>query len=296
MNLIQNDVNLSKLNAFKIGGPARYYIDAKNDQDVIGAMQFAHQHAIPFFVLGSGTNMLISSDGYVGMVIRNQMKELKVEDDLIIAETANTLAIINQFANLNGFVGFEKLATVPGTLGGGLYNNAHWLDDLISNYVAWVECVDPKDPTLKVQRILKEDLAFSYDTSLIKTKNLVALRAGIKLPKGDTVESRKTLLEYLKKRTESQPYGTLNSGCMFQNVPQNLGPGNHGTSAGYLIDQAGLKGMQIGDAKISEKHGNFFINTGNASSDDIIKLAELAREKVKEKFGVNLEYEIKIIN
>lgn len=295
MNKIENDVNLAKYTSFKIGGQTRYFIDAKTEEDLLGGIQFAKQHEIPFFVLGAGTNMLIRDEGYMGITIRNQLKDIKVAGDLLVAETANLLPIINQFANLNGLVGFEKLATVPGTLGGAIYNNAHWMDDLLSNYVEWVDVINPSDQKLSVKRLSKDEMQFAYDTSLVKTKNLVAVRAALRLPQGDKVQSKKTFLEYLKKRSESQPYGTFNSGCMFQNVPENLGPGNHGTSAGYLIDQVGLKGTQVGNAKISEKHGNFFINTGNASSDDIIELAEIARQKVKEKFGVDLEYEIKII-
>jgi UDP-N-acetylmuramate dehydrogenase len=294
-NNLQNNITLAKFTSFRIGGPAKFFIEAKTDQDVIDAVDFAKENDVPFFVLGSGTNILIQDRGFDGVVIRNQLKEIKMEGDLIVADTGLLLVMINQFANQQGRVGFEKLTTVPGTLGGAIYNNAHWKDDLLSNYVEFVEVIDPADPELKIQRLTKEHLVFGYDTSLIKQNNLIALRAGIRLPEGDIIESKKILLSYFKNRSDSQPYGTANSGCMFQNVQQNLGPGNHGTSAGYLIEQVGLKGTKIGDAIISEKHGNFFINEGNAKSQDILKLAELAKEKVKEKFGVDLEFEVKII-
>ncbi len=296
---MQENITLSKYTSFRIGGPASFFVEAKNDADFLSALKFSKEHNLPFLVLGGGTNMLISDQGFKGVVIRSLGKGLSFEDQgqngLVVSETGNVLPIINQFANNNGLVGFEKLATVPGTLGGAIYNNAHWKDDLLSKHLLWVDVIDPEDRESSVKRLSLEELDFKYDSSAIKTKNLIALRAAILLPKGDVSESKKTYAKYLKSRTESQPYGTLNSGCMFQNVTQNLGPGNHGTSAGYLIDQAGLKGLKIGGAQISEKHGNFFINTGNASSNDILKLAETCKEKVKEKFGVELEFEVKIV-
>lgn len=296
---MQENIELSKYTSFRIGGPASFFVEAKTDADFISALSFSREQNLPFLVLGGGTNILIKDQGFKGLVIRSQSKNLSFEDQgengLIIADSGNVLPIINQFANQNGLVGFEKLATVPGTLGGAIYNNAHWKDDLLSKHIQWIEVIDPAEEVLSVKHLDIKDLDFKYDSSLIKTKNLIALRAAILLSKGDVTESKKTYVEYLKSRTESQPYGTLNSGCMFQNIAENLGPGNHGTSAGYLIDQAGLKGLKIGGAQISEKHGNFFINTGNASSDDILKLAETCREKVRDKFGVDLEFEVKIV-
>lgn len=292
---IQNNIELAKFTSFRIGGPAKYFAEASKDADIIEALKFAKENSLPFFVLGAGTNILIQDHGFDGIVIRNQMKDIRMDDDLLVADTGLGLVLINQFANKNGRVGFEKLTTVPGTLGGAIYNNAHWKDDLLSNYIAWVEVIDPEDPGLNVQRLTLDQLAFGYDSSLIKQKNLVALRAALRLPQGNVEESRKLLIGYLKTRHESQPQAIGNCGCMFQNVQQNLGPGNHGTSAGYLIDKVGLKGKQIGDAIISEKHGNFFINKGKASSADVLRLAEMCKEKVKEQFGVELEYEVKII-
>lgn len=292
---MENNIELAKYTSFRIGGPAKFFVEAKSDNDFIEALRFAKENNLNFFVLGSGTNILIQDKGFDGVVIRNQMKDIKMDGELVVADSGILLVLINQFANKNGRVGFEKLTTVPGTLGGAIYNNAHWKDDLLSNYVQWIEVIDPKDPELKIQRLNKDQLQFGYDDSLIKKNNLVALRAALLLSEGDVAESKKTLLSYMKNRSDTQPYGTANSGCMFQNVQQNLGPGNHGTSAGYLIDQVGLKGHRIGDAVISEKHGNFFINEGKAKSEDILKLANLAKEKVKEKFGVDLEFEVKII-
>jgi UDP-N-acetylmuramate dehydrogenase len=290
---IQENVQLAKYTSFKIGGNARFFIEVKNRNDFKEAIAFAREKNLNYFILGGGTNCLIRESGFNGVVIRNQMRSINLEDSLIIAETALTLPEIHNFANKNGMVGFEKLATVPGTLGGAIYNNAHYIDSLFSNFVEWLEILNPESG--QIERLVKDEMQFEYDNSKVKKFNLPALAAAIKLPKGDVSESRKLFLEFLKKRSAEQPYGTFNSGCIFQNVKENLGPGHNGTSAGFLIEQCGLKGLRFGDAIISEKHGNFFINSGQAKSEDILKLAEICKNKVKEKFGVNLEYEIKII-
>ena len=293
---IKENIELAKFTSFKIGGGARFFVEVKNQEDLIAALKFAKEKAVPFLILGGGTNMLIRDAGFAGLVIRNQMKNIEMQDDLIVADTALVLPEINNFGYKQGWVGFERLATVPGTLGGALYNNAHHLGTLLSEFVQWVEILDlsiPAEP--QVKRIPTSEMQFEYDSSKIKIAGLIALRAALKLQKGDIAESKKNLIAMLKERSEHQPYGTFNSGCMFQNVPNGPGPGYRGTSAGWLIEQCGLKGAKIGEAVISEKHGNFFVNSGKATSADILKLVEMCQNKVKEKFGVNLELEIKII-
>lgn len=293
---IQSDIKLANFTSFRIGGAAKYFVEARSTEELRAALEYALQNNLRYFVLGGGTNMLVQDQGFPGLAIKNIAKGKSVEDGLVVAETGNTLAEINIFANNNGFVGFEQLATVPGTLGGAIYNNAHYLNSLLSDFIAWVEVLVVENGKVGLKRIAKEQLSFTYDSSKIKTENLIAVRAGLKLQSGDIKQSRQNLLELIKKRNSSQPYGTMNSGCMFQNVKEQIGPGYHGTSAGYLIDQCGLKGAKVGDAEISTVHGNFFINTKNASSEDILKLAEMCQNAVREKFHVNLEFEIKIIN
>jgi len=293
---IQENIELSKYTSFKIGGKASFFADVKNRQDLVEALNFAKERQLKVLMLGGGTNMLIRDSGFDGLVIRNLMKGIGLEaENIIAAETGLTLPEINNFGYKNGLVGFEKLATVPGTLGGALYNNAHYLGLLLSDLIDWVEVVDSSGSSPVIKRVSKEQMRFGYDTSIVKTDSLIAVRAGIKLVKGDISVSKTELIKMLKQRSEHQPYGTFNSGCMFQNVKASIGPGHNGTSTGWLIEQCGLKGTRVGNAVISEKHGNFFINMGGAGSGDILKLAEICQNKVKEKFGVDLEFEIKII-
>lgn len=292
MEILEN-IELAKYTSFKIGGKARFFAEPKTREELAEGLRYAKENSLDYLILGGGTNCLVRDAGFSGLVLHNRLRGLTLENNLIIAETGLTLPEIFNFANKNGLAGFEKIATVPGTLGGAIYNNAHYMDSLLSDFIEWVELLDPK--TLEPHRLSKEQMQFKYDSSLVKLENLTATAAGLRLPQGDPKASKLLFLELLKKRSDNQPYGTANSGCVFQNVPAQLGPGHNGTSAGWLIEQCGLKGARVGGAVVSEKHGNFFINQGQASSKDILELAEMCKNKVKEKFGVELEFEIKII-
>lgn len=310
MNL-KRDVDLSKFNSLRIGGKAKYFFTATTAEQLQDAIAFALQNGLaaqnsqPYFILGGGTNTFIADKGYNGVLIRNHLRGIAETDGLIVADTGLTLAEINNFAFARGFVGFHKIATVPGTLGGALYSNAHWQDWLISEFVQWVDILEinreANNPVFRVRRVPAKEMKFGYDTSIIKTSSMIenghiiALRAGIKLPKGDVVAARKELLENLQIRSAHQPYSSFTCGCIFQNVPQKLGPGKHGTSAGYLIEQCGLKGYRIGGAFISDKHCNFIVNDGSAASDDVLRLIEICKNRVREKYGIALELEIKLL-
>ncbi len=278
----QENVNLAKFSSFRVGGPARKFVEVRTQDEMAEAVAASSNN---FFVLGGGTNTLFNDAGYSGTVIKNLMKGIKLHDrDVIEAETGLTLVEINSFANANGLVGFEKMATVPGTLGGGLYNNAHWLETLLSDFVVSVGALSIDGGKVEKVTLVPEDLHFAYDHSVFRERNVVALSARLKLQPGDVGKARQDLLGYLKKRSEMHPYGTANCGCMFQNVD--------GTSAGYLIDQCGLKGAKFGGAEVSTKHANFFINSGTATSGDITALIKICQERVKEKFGVELKLEV----
>ena len=295
---MQKKVNLSKYTSFKVGGPATEFTEATSPEEMAKAIAAAVQSGRRFFVLGGGTNTLFTDHGYDGVVIRNAMRKITLHTGgIIVAETGASLAEINVFANRHGLVGFEKMATVPGTLGGGLYNNAHWLDNLLSDFVVSVDALKvSSDGSTENVKLLQPHLHFGYDHSIFREESVVALSATLQLREGDTAASRAEFLGYLKKRSEMHPYGTMNCGCMFQNVKGNIGPGHGGTtSAGYLIDQCGLKGTKIGGAQISEKHANFFINTGAATSADIEALVKLCQDRVRSKFGVDLELEVHVV-
>jgi UDP-N-acetylmuramate dehydrogenase len=301
MITIKENILLAPYTGLKVGGPATLFVAVRTIQELIEALDYAHAQKLEYFVLGSGTNLLITDKGFAGLVIKDEIKLLEYQNDLITAGCGLTLPEIHLFGHRHGRIGFEKMATVPGTLGGALYSNAHYLDDLISNYVVSVDVYDSSQAG-RIQTIAKDALAFAYDTSLIKTQNLVAVSACLKLPEGDTTESKGYYLELIKKRGASQPYGTITAGCIFQNVPKTddlalvNAPGHHGISAGWLIEQAGLKGVKIGGAEVSPKHCNFIVNTGQASAQDILDLIALVKEKVYTKFNVTLELEIKVLN
>ena len=288
---ILKNIRLAPYTGFKIGGPAKFFCVVKQYEELLEALEFSHQKNLNYFILGSGTNILVPDLGFSGVVIKNQIRNKSFEDGLLIASTGITLAELFLFGHEYGLVGFEALATVPGTLGGAIYNNAHYGESLLSDFVEWVEVLQDG----QLVRMQKQELSFAYDSSVIKTNKLPAVRAALRLPKGDVSLSKKTFLELLKKRGQNQPYGTFNAGCIFQNTPKILGPGNHGTSAGWLIEQVGLKGKCLGGIKVSEKHGNFFVNNGTGTANEILNLIQLCKQEVFKKFEVHLETEIKIL-
>src|SRR5665213_2568204 len=162
---IQENVNLAKHSAFKVGGPAAKFTEVRTQEEMAEALGSVDK----FFVLGGGTNTLFNDAGYSGTVIKNLMKGIKLHGrDAIEAETGTTLVEINAFANANGLVGFQKMATVPGTLGGALYNNAHWLETLLQNFVVSVRALSVENGKVQKVVLTPEDLHFGYDQSVFK--------------------------------------------------------------------------------------------------------------------------------
>jgi UDP-N-acetylmuramate dehydrogenase len=291
---LQEHIPLAPHTGYKIGGPARFFTAAKTAADVAEALRYAKNENLPYFILGSGTNVLLPDSGFEGLVIKNQIKTLEVDGDLLVVGTGCTLVEVRQFGLKQGRVGLEKLATVPGTVGGALYSNAHWKNDLLSNYVVWVEIASPNSTELI--RLSGDELQFAYDASVFRKEPYYATRCAFRLPHGDTTAAQAEFLSYLKERGVSQPYGAKTAGCVFQNVPQTLGPGHHGTSAGWLIEQTGMKGASEGGISVSAVHANFFVNDGTGTSHDVETLITRCREAVYNKYGVHLELEINVVS
>jgi len=258
MNKFQKDVSLAKYTTFKIGGIAKYFFRVSNKEDLNKAIEFIREKSLPFFVLGGGSNVLVSDKGFVGIVILMNNKKIEIEDNKIIVEAGVELNNLVKYSIKNSLTGLEWAIGIPGTVGGAVKVNAHAFGSNFSELV--------KDT--------KED-------------NNIILSVELELKNGNKEKCKKLINEYIKKRENTQPLEYPSAGCIFKNIP------NYG--AGRLIDKAGLKGTQIGEAMISNKHANFIINLGKANSNDVIKLIELAKETVKEKFNLELKEEIKYL-
>ena len=277
--------SLKKHTTYGIGGPADLMIFPKSKQDLIKVIEIINENKIQLTILGSGSNVLVSDNGIRGAVIslKNSLKQIEVDENILYAECGTMLGKIVKHAVKNNLIGLENLNGVPGTLGGALIMNAGAWGGEISENLIHVEVINSKS---EIQKIQKKDLNFSYRQSSFN-KDDILLSAKFNLKKADKDIIKENFIEAQRGRKKSQPLNKRSAGSLFKN-PTN-------SSAGKLLDDAGLKGFSIGDAKISEKHANFFINDGDASSRDMLMLIKKAHKEVKVKFNVNLSLEVKLM-
>ena len=272
---------LAPYTTFRIGGVADYFVEPHEAEDVINLIKYIVKQNVPFYVLGNGSNILISDEGIRGVVINmiTGFSYLKHEDDTIISGSGVKMAKFVDYTIQNGYAGVEMLAGIPATIGGALVMNAGCYGGEISQFVSHVTVV--KDGNLIVQT--SDECEFGYRKSNLK--GTIILEARFRLQKGNKEEISARRKELLLKRNISQPVEIPNAGCIFKNPKDNY--------AAVLIEQCGLKGTIYGGAMVSPKHGNFIVNVNNASANDIVELIKIVKKTVLEKTGINLELEVK---
>ena len=282
---ILEDEPMSKHTTYGIGGPARAFIRPKDRNDLARILKFSKENAINTYFFGSGSNLLISDKGIDGIVLCpiKCLKKYSIKDNLIFAESGVMLGKIVKEAMKRNLTGLESLVGVPGTLGGALSMNAGAYGNEISNFLKSVQTMT-MDGSIK--KYNQNQLDFSYRYSNFK-RNEFILDAYFNLKTDSFSEINKKREYSSNNRKLNQPLKFRSAGSVFKNDKKY--------SAGYLIDNAGLKGTRFGDAEISTKHANFFINHGNAKSSDMLKLISLARKEVYKKYKILLELEIKVI-
>ena len=270
---------LAPYTTFKIGGLADWFCETRNEQEVVEAIEFAKEKKLPFFILGNGSNLLVSDDGFRGVVIKMENEEVQINNEKILAEAGISLSKLVNIAQENSLLGIEFMVGIPGTLGGVVFGNAGAWQQNIGDKVERVKILD-KDNQFKW--VNHDECQFSYRQSRFKKNQEIILAVELKLEKDNQLEIKNLMNENLKKR-ESQPKEP-SAGSIFVNPkPQ---------SAGDLIEKCGLKGEQIGQAQISQKHANFIVNLGGAKAEDVVKLIALAQKEVRKKFGIDLKTEI----
>lgn len=298
----QYDFVLAPQTYFKVGGPAEAYVDLADRDQIVALVKYCHEQTIPLTPLGGASNVIIADQGVRGVVMKiaNETFEVIGEADgltTIRAGAGLKMALLVRRAVDTGLTGLEFFLGVPGTVGGAVYNNAHYLQDLISEHVTRVEVIESNGT---VQWLKHDDCQFGYDTSRFQQSQEIILQAELALPKGTAELSTEKIRHATLYRAQTQPLGQPSSGCIFQNVPntpqlRKLFPQfaqEKLVSGGFLIDQAGLKGAREGDIEVSEKHAAFFINTGQGTAADIAKLINRVKATVKEKFGAELHEEV----
>jgi UDP-N-acetylmuramate dehydrogenase len=277
------DEPMSKHTWMKVGGPADFYIEPLDKQDLITIVNYFQEHQYTWFVLGRGSNVLVSDDGIRGAVINVEqaLSKIYIDSGLVFAEAGVRLTKFVDFCIQNELAGVETLAGIPGTIGGAVVMNAGAHQSEISDHLVDVEVIRNG----KTRQVNKEQGQFSYRQSGFTSD--VVLGASFMLQRGDKEQLTAARREFILRRNETQPLEHPNLGSMFKN-PLN-------TFAAKLIEQAGLKGKRVGDAQISEKHANFIVNLEHANADDILKLIDLVKRTVHQNSGVQLEVEVKMV-
>ena len=270
---------LAPYTTFKIGGPTDWFCETKNEQEVVKAIKFAKEKKLAFFILGNGSNLLVSDDGFRGVVIKMENEEVQINNEKILAEAGISLSKLANIAQENSLSGIEFMAGIPGTLGGAVVGDAGAWQENIGDKVERVKILD-KDNQFKW--LNHDECHFSYRQSRFKKNREIVLEVELKLIKGDKEEIERKIMTNLKKR-EGQPKEPSAGSVFIKPIPQ---------STGDLIEKCGLKGKQIGQAQISTKHANFIVNLGGAKAEDVVKLIALAQKEVRKKFGIDLETEI----
>lgn len=289
---VRSRVPLADLTTFKVGGPAEYFIETRSSDEVLAALRAAHANGVPVTLLGGGSNVLVADTGVTGLVIRPRGGEVRdVDSGHIRADAAITINGLVRWTLNHGRAGLESWAGTPGTVGGAIYGNAHFGGRLIGELVSQVRAAARNGTVIDVAAA---EMAFEYDRSRLQKTGEVLLSAVFRAAPGDSAALRSVARASLAFRKRTQPLDTPSAGCIFQNPQPGRDhlPDGMPFSAGALIDRVGLKGSAIGGARVSPTHGNFIVNNGRATADEIRRLIARCKSEVRERFGVTLEEEI----
>jgi len=284
--IVETDYPLANHTWYGLGGPADYFIKPQSIEQLKEVVRRCNENNIRIYVIGFGSNLLIGDDGLTAAVITleaDQFKQTQIEGELVTAWAGADLSKLVLSCVQKGLSGIEALTGIPGSIGGAVKMNA---GGNFGDIGAAVETVTLMDNQGNVFEKSKPELMFDYRGTNITAKFI--LSAQLKLVPGDPEQIMRTVKEIWIFKKNSQPLNSKNSGCIFKNP--------RGVSAGALIDRAGLKGLQIGGAAVSEKHANFIIAQKGCKSRDVMRLTEAIKERVKEHFDTELELEIEIWN
>ena len=278
---IIRDVNLQDYNTYGIGGRAKYLILPKSIQELQNVLKELKEKNISWYILGNGSNVILPDEDYNGAIIKlDNIHDFYVCNDIISADAGISLSTFVNKMIEKEYINYAPLMGIPGTLGGALVGNAGVKKCTIYDYLIDIKVLD-NDGVIKTYK--KEDINYSYRNTEFKENNKIILGATFKGVKGDVKEAKEQIKNNLTDRRNTQPLDCKNAGSVFKNPKEYY--------AGALIEQAGLKGMQVGDAQVSFKHANFIINLGNAKSSDIINLISEIKRKVKKEYNIDLELE-----
>jgi UDP-N-acetylmuramate dehydrogenase len=307
---IKRDELMSSHTSLKIGGAARLYVVVQSADECVRVFQTAKSLDIPFFVFGGGSNLLVSDDGFEGVIVQFADRSSSINETTITAGAGAITGVLARNSAQSGLMGFEWGVGIPGTVGGAVFGNAGCYGGEMKDVVVSVDVFDISKNDRKT--ISKTDCAFGYRDSIFKHESHVIFSVELELKKGDVASALRTADEIMAKRKTSQPQGSFSAGCLFKNfefedesaleklrtraeeIPEIMLTQKR-ISAGWLIDLLGLKGTKIGNAQISPTHGNFFLNLGGARAQDVVALSSLVKMRVRDDLGIILEDEVQLL-
>lgn len=284
---VQENISLAPYTSARIGGSADVLAMVKSTNELMDVMKVVWEHEIPYYILGGGSNVLVSDKGVRGVVVLNKAKEVRFESGDQPTVWSEAGVVLSNLANRcasKGLTGLEWAATVPGTIGGAVYGNAGAFGGDMSGNLLWAEMLTKNGR----ERFSVGQMGYGYRTSILKRGgiNAIVLSALLRLNNSTKEEVSAKIEQFSERRKTTQPPGA-SMGSMFKNP--------EGDHAGRLIEAAGLKGTRIGNAEISKVHGNFIINHGETRAMDVRELIDLTRRIVKQKLGVELELEVEFV-
>ena len=280
------DEPMKKHTTFRVGGNADYFVMPKNVQEVQSVVAFCKENEIPYYVIGNGSNLLVSDAGYRGVIIQiyKEMNEIRIEGTSVHVQAGALLSRIGNETYTAGLTGFEFAAGIPGTVGGAVVMNAGAYGGETKDILASATVLTTDGEVLT---LYNSELELGYRTSIIAKKGYIVLEAEYQLAYGDKEAIRARMDELKVQRVTKQPLEYPSAGSTFKRP--------EGYFAGKLIQDAGLRGFSVGGAQVSEKHCGFVINTGEATASDVMELIRQVAEKVHQEFGVTLEPEVKTL-
>lgn len=299
----QDNYPLKNVTTLGIGGPAKKFVTVKTQEELLEALQYAKQNNLQYLIIGGGSNLLISDAGFDGLVIKNEIRNTWDDTSKVSSgsfevnvKSGTSLQNLVNYTIQNGLTGLQKLAGIPGTVGGAVYGNAGAYGQTISDHI------------VSVDQLNKSECAFGYRNSIFKQSQKPIIDVTFQLGKGDPEMLKREAEEVLAKRLIKYPTGIKCPGSFFKNLiaseipdeilknipPEKIVYGK--VTAGALLEEVGALGQKSNGIEIASYHANLFINNGNGSAKDFYELAKTYAQKVKEKFGITLQPEVQLIN
>lgn len=309
--MFERDIELNQHSHYRIGGKAEYFALIKNAEETLRAVEEAKKLGIPIFILGGGTNLLIHDNGIKGAVLKTGFQGLAAEEEQIKVGSGVLVKDILNFSVEHALSGLEWAGGLPGTIGGAIFGNAGAFGGEIKDTLVEVTSVDISAPKPRIIKRTNAECKFGYRNSIFKDHVFrgiqeLIIEAVFSLKKGNQEEIRKAIEEKVRFRNEHHPMEYPNIGSIFKNIDWKTLPKEVQEQFAHkkkddpfpvlpvavLIDAAGLKGLTVGGAQVSEKHPNFIVNLGQATSEDVRQLSEAVKEEIKARFGVEAEREV----